>query len=432
MSIEFLDRIVDSQKRGEACGVASVCSSHPFVLKAALERAVRSGTPVLVESTCNQVNQFGGYTGMTPADFASYVAALARQTGLAPDKVLLGGDHLGPSVWQEEPAESAMQKSLELVQAYIRAGYVKIHLDASMKLADDDPRQPLDVELSAQRAAALAAAAERAHASLGAAPGPRYVIGTEVPIPGGAQVHEERLQVTAVENVRRTIEVTHAAFVRQGLGAAWERVQAVVVQPGVEFGDDFVLDYQPQAAANLVRFIETQDKMVFEAHSTDYQTHASLNQLVRDHFAILKVGPALTFALREAVFALAWMEDELLPASERSGLQAVLEQAMLRNPRHWQKYYHGSMQELEFARKYSLSDRSRYYWGDAQVQAAFSRLLANLSARPLPLALLSQFAPEQLARIREGNLANNPEAILLDRIDRVLEDYRMEPSISLK
>ena len=165
------------------------------------------------------------------------------------------------------------------------------------------------MELSARRAASLAAAAEQAHASLGAAPAPRYVIGTEVPIPGGAQVHEDRLQVTAVENVRRTIEVTRAAFMRQRLDSAWERVQAVVVQPGVEFGDDFVLDYQPKAAADLVRFIETQPRLVFEAHSTDYQTHASLNQLVRDHFAILKVGPALTFAMREAVFALAWMED---------------------------------------------------------------------------------------------------------------------------
>jgi len=432
MSIEFLDQIVLSQKLREPCGVASVCSSHPFVLKAAMERAVRTGTPVLVESTCNQVNQYGGYTGMTPADFATYVATLASQIGLAPEQVLLGGDHLGPSVWQDEPAESAMQKSLELVEAYIRAGYVKIHLDASMKLADDDPRLPLDVELSARRAAALAAAAEHAHASLGAAPALRYVIGTEVPIPGGAQVHEDRLQVTAVENVRRTIDVTQAAFTRLKLGSAWERVQAVVVQPGVEFGDDFVLDYQPQAAADLVRFIETQPKMVFEAHSTDYQTRASLHHLVRDHFAILKVGPALTFALREAVFALAWMEDELFPASERSGLQAVLEAAMLRNPRHWQKYYHGAPQELAFARKYSLSDRSRYYWADVQVQAAFSRLLANLSARPLPLALLSQFAPEQLPRIRDGSLANNPEAILLDRIDRVLEDYQMEPSISQK
>ena len=428
MSIEFLDRIVDSQKRGEACGVASVCSSHPFVLKAALERAVRSGTPVLVESTCNQVNQFGGYTGMTPADFASYVAALARQTGLAPDKVLLGGDHLGPSVWQEEPAESAMQKSLELVQAYIRAGYVKIHLDASMKLADDDARQPLEVELSAQRAAALAAAAERAHASLGAAPAPRYVIGTEVPIPGGAQVHEERLQVTAVENVRRTIEVTHAAFIRQGLGAAWERVQAVVVQPGVEFGDDFVLDYQPKAATDLIRFIETQPKMVFEAHSTDYQTHASLDHLVRDHFAILKVGPALTFAMREALFALEWMEDELIPESERSGLITVLEEAMLRDPRHWQKYYHGSDREMAFARRYSLSDRSRYYWPVKQVQAALNKMLTNLSTQPLPLALLSQFVPEQLPCIRDGSLPNNPEAIIRDRIKRLLGNYQIEPN----
>jgi D-tagatose-1,6-bisphosphate aldolase subunit GatZ/KbaZ len=432
MSIEFLDQIVRSQKLGEPYGLASVCSSHPFVLKAAMERAVRTGTPVLVESTCNQVNQFGGYTGLTPADFATYVATLASQVGLAPEKVLLGGDHLGPSVWQDEPAESAMQKSLQLVQAYIQAGYVKIHLDASMKLADDDPRHALDVELSAQRAAALAEVAEQAHASLGAAPAPRYVIGTEVPIPGGAQVHEDRLQVTAVDNVRRTIEVTQEAFIGLNLGSAWERVQAVVVQPGVEFGDDFVLDYQPQAAADLVRFIETQPRLVFEAHSTDYQTHAALDQLVQDHFAILKVGPALTFALREAVFALAWMEEELFPASERSGLPAVLEDAMLRNPRHWQKYYRGSAQELAFARKYSLSDRSRYYWSDAQVQAAFNRLLANLSSRPLPLALLSQFSPQQLPRIRDGSLANNPEAILLDRIDRVLEDYQMEPSINQK
>jgi D-tagatose-1,6-bisphosphate aldolase subunit GatZ/KbaZ len=380
-----------------------------------------------VESTCNQVNQFGGYTGMTPADFVTYIHSLASQVGLPSEMVLLGGDHLGPSVWQEEPAESAMRKSIELVQAYVQAGYIKIHLDASMKLADDVPDLPLAVELSAQRAASLAAAAEDAHASLGATPAPRYVIGTEVPIPGGAQAHEDSLQVTKDVDVSRTIEVTRAAFIRQGLDRAWERVLAVVVQPGVEFGDDFVLDYQPKAAADLVRFIETQPGMVFEAHSTDYQTREALRQLVRDHFGILKVGPALTFAMREAVFALAWMENELLPASEQSGLMAALEDAMLRDPRHWQKYYHGSEQEMAFARRYSLSDRSRYYWPDQQVQAALTKMMTNLSTKPLPMALLSQFAPEQLPRIRDGSLENNPEAIILDRVERVLDDYQMEP-----
>ena len=423
MSIEFLDEIVSDQNRGGHSGVTSICSSHPFVLNAAMRRAVCTGVPVLIESTCNQVNQFGGYTGMTPAAFAAYVDGLVRQASLDSDQVLLGGDHLGPSAWQEEPAETAMQKSIDLVQAYVRAGYVKIHLDASMKLGTDDPKRPLDMELSAHRAAILAKAAEQACAGQGVAP--RYVIGTEVPIPGGSQHHEDSLQVTSADDVRWTIDVTRSAFLSEGLDSAWERVQAVVVQPGVEFGSDFVLDYQPDAAKDLVRFIERQPGLVYEAHSTDYQTAESLRRLVHDHFAILKVGPALTFAFREAVFALAWMETELLPALDCSGMVVVLDEAMQRDPRHWEKHYLGSQQELAFARKYSLSDRSRYYWPDAQVQAAFNKLLANLSAHPLPLALLSQFAPDQVAAIRNGSVGNKPEEIILDRIDRVLEDYQM-------
>lgn len=423
MSVETLDKIVVDQKRGQSRGITSICSSHPFALKAAMQRAARAGRSVLVESTCNQVNQFGGYTGMTPAAFVGYLNRVAQETGLPQENLLLGGDHLGPSVWQDEPAASAMQKAADLVRDYLRQGYIKIHLDASMKLGDDDPSHPLDLELSARRTAFLAKAAEQAAAERGLGNAPRYIIGTEVPIPGGAQVHEDSLQVTSADDVRRTIEVTRAAFQHEGLEEAWQRVQAVVVQPGVEFGDDFVIDYQPAAAASLVRFIETQQGLVFEAHSTDYQTPQSLAHLVQDHFAILKVGPALTFAFREAAYALAWMEAELVPAPERSDLIAVLDEAMLRDPRHWVKHYHGTQVEQAFARRYSLSDRARYYWPDARVQAAFDRLLHNLSRGPLPLTLLSQFAPQQLAHIRAGVTENTPEAVILDRIDQVLEDY---------
>jgi D-tagatose-1,6-bisphosphate aldolase subunit GatZ/KbaZ len=423
MPPDRLEAIVQQQKDGQARGLVSICSSHPAVLQAAMRRAVRSGTALLVESTCNQVNQFGGYTGLTPAGFLAYLHDLALQAGLAPEKLLLGGDHLGPSVWQEEPAESAMQKAVELVQACVRAGYVKIHLDASMKLGDDDPSRPLDVKLSARRAAALASASEQARAGLEERPAPRYVIGTEVPIPGGAQAAETSLQVTEVESVRRTIGRTRQAFLDAGLETAWERVLAVVVQPGVEFGDDFVFAYQPAAADGLRRFIETQPALVYEAHSTDYQSRAALRQLVCDHFAILKVGPALTYAYRQAIFALACMEAELLPAADRSNLIDVLEQTMLRDRRHWQKHYHGSPREQAFARKYSLSDRIRYYWPDAPVQAAVQRLLANLSRSPLPLTLLGQFVPDQVERVRAGELENTPGAIIADRIDSVLADY---------
>jgi D-tagatose-1,6-bisphosphate aldolase subunit GatZ/KbaZ len=429
MSADPLDEVVRLQKSGRARGIASICSSHPFVLEAAVRRAARTGTPLLIESTCNQVNQFGGYTGMRPADFAAHVEAIARRNGLPLERILLGGDHLGPSAWQEQPAEAAMSKAVQLIRAYAAAGFIKLHLDASMPLGDDDPARPLDLEISARRLAVLAKAAEQARAGIGSASLPCYVVGTDVPTPGGAQERDDgatgssSLQVTQVEHLRSSLELTREAFFQEGLQAAWERVLAVVVQPGVEFGDDFVHAYQPEAAAGLVDFIENRPGLVYEAHSTDYQRRTVLRRLVSDHFAILKVGPALTYAFREACFALAMIEDELFPPAERSRLVEALEEAMCRAPQHWQKHYHGSPAETALARKYSRSDRVRYYWPDPQVQASLRRLIANLSDRPIPAGLVSQYAPVQFRRIREDALECTPKAILLDRIDEVLDDY---------
>jgi D-tagatose-1,6-bisphosphate aldolase subunit GatZ/KbaZ len=433
----LLDEIARAQKGGQARGIPSICSAHPWVLKAAMHQTLKVSETLrvlLVESTCNQVNQFGGYTGLTPAAFVDYLHSLAEANGFPPDRLILGGDHLGPAPWQKEPAASAMQKAAELVRAYVRAGYTKLHLDASMKLADDDPARPLDLELSARRTALLARAAEEA-ASLANVPKPshlnlrywrrqvlRYVIGSEVPIPGGASVHENSVSVTKVEAARRTLEATQTAFLGEGLGSAWERVIALVVQPGVEFGDDFVLDYNPAAAHPLAQFAET-IPFVYEAHSTDYQTRPALRQLVQDHFAILKVGPALTFAFREAVFALAMLENELVSPDERSRLVGILDEVMLREPAYWTDHYHGTPAQMAFARKYSLSDRIRYYWSDPQVQSALARLFQNLAGKPLPPTLVSQFFPAGWEKIRSGRIVNSPDALILERVGSVLEDY---------
>ncbi len=425
--VAFLDQIVAAQQAGQARGIPSICSANPWVIRATLLHGLERDAPVLIESTCNQVNQFGGYTDMTPADFVQYVAEMARQVGFPQERILLGGDHLGPNPWQDEPAAQAMAKARALVAAYTESGYTKLHLDTSMRCGDDDPDRPLPTEVIARRAAELAQVAEETHRRLGlSTPPPRYVIGTEVPIPGGAQEPEEGVAVTPPEEVAETIWVTREAFLTQGLGEAWERVVAVVVQPGVEFGHDTVFLYDPARAAPLARFMESQAGLVYEAHSTDYQTVPALAALVRDHFAILKVGPALTFALREGVFALAMMEEELLPAwggGTPSRIREALEAAMLAQPQHWRKYYPGPEEAQRLARRYSFSDRIRYYWPATSVQDALARLLENLSARPIPLPLLSQFLPEQYRRIREGWLANRPQALLLDKIRAVLEEY---------
>jgi D-tagatose-1,6-bisphosphate aldolase subunit GatZ/KbaZ len=421
--------IVAANHRGEGLGLTSICSAHPYVLEATLRKAARDGTVVCIESTSNQVNQAGGYTGMTAADFRDFVAALAVAAGLPDGCLLLGGDHLGPYPWRLEPAETAMAKARELVRSCVLAGYAKLHLDASMRCADDRgaAAAPLVAEVAAQRTAELCAAAEAARAQIPpASPEPLYVIGTEVPAPGGEQAGQAGPAVTAATDVERTITLTRQAFGSAGLGDAWERVIAVVVQPGVEFGDAAVAAYDRAAASGLSAFVERCPGLVYEAHSTDYQSAMALRQLVQDHFAILKVGPWLTFAFREAVFALEEIESEVLsgrPGARPSRLRAVLDEVMVRHPEHWVAYYHGTPEEVRRRRALSYSDRCRYYWPRPEVQEALAGLLRNLSERPIPADLISRHLPESAGAVRDGLLPAEPEALIRAHIERVLDVY---------
>jgi D-tagatose-1,6-bisphosphate aldolase subunit GatZ/KbaZ len=423
----FFREAIGANLRSAPQGVFSVCSAHPAVIRAAVRSAVSRRTPVVIESTCNQVNQDGGYTHLTPRQFAALVLGIAREHDLPADRLLLGGDHLGPNPWRHQPSEAAMDKAAALVRAYVQAGYRKIHLDASMKLADDSADEPLPKPIVASRTAFLAKQAEGAHRELPDSPPPLlFVIGTEVPVPGGATHSIDQLQVTTVADAVETLQSTSAAFRRAGLEAEWERVVGLVVQPGVEFGSEAVVAYRREAAEPLVRFIENQSAIVFEAHSTDYQSQRALSELVEDHFAILKVGPALTFAYREAMFALAHIESELLGselAGRGSQLLSVLERAMLADPSDWQDYYQGTENRLRLARRYSLSDRIRYYWSKPEVAEAVARLKANLAAHPIPATLISQFLPNQHGKVQSGALSTGADDLIYGKIQDRLTDY---------
>jgi D-tagatose-1,6-bisphosphate aldolase subunit GatZ/KbaZ len=424
-----LCELLAANRRGKGLGIYSICSANRFVLEAGILQAQRDGSLLLIESTSNQVNQFGGYTGQTPEQFAKFVEYIAAAMRFPKRRILLGGDHLGPHVWRKQPSNQAMDKAKDMVAAYVRAGFRKIHLDTSMPCADDKvaPGQSLAEEIVAARAAELCQAAETAHNALtGSTPAPVYVIGTEVPIPGGEEFGSQAPEVTQPKNLAITLEVSRKAFLERGLDTAWERVIAVVVQPGVEFGDTNVFPYETKKAKALSRFLAGHWTGVYEAHSTDYQTREALRQMVLDHFAILKVGPWLTFALREAVFALAAVEKEMLRSKAGitlSGLPEILDAAMIENPAHWKNYYHGDESALRIARKYSYSDRLRYYWPHPAVTAALQQLLHNLTANPAPHSLLSQYLPRQASAVRFGFLPNQPGALIRDKILEVLEQY---------
>lgn len=426
-----LKKIVELQKQGKNVGIYSVCSANGYVIEAAFKRGLSDGSCVLIESTANQCDQNGGYTGMTPADFKKFVLEIADRNGFDRNRIFLGGDHLGPLTFAYKDEAEAMADSEELIRHYVAAGFTKIHIDTSMKVNSDPEDVRLSDEIIAGRGAHLAKVAEETYKELLArdpeAIPPVYVIGSEVPIPGGAVGAEDNgVQVTKVEDFKNTVATFEKAFAEEGLDKdVWERVIGVVVQPGVEEKDSGCTEYDREKAKDLMAAIKDFPTLVFEGHSTDYQTKIKLRELVEDGVGILKVGPGLTFAMREAMFALENIEKELIYGTdtEPSKFSEVLDAEMLKNDKNWKKHYQGTELEIRLKRKYSFSDRCRYYMPTPAVEAAADRLLTNLRALGIPLNLLSQFMPIQYTKVREGYLKNDPVELIEDRIINTIDEY---------
>lgn len=425
-----LKKIVELQKAGDHVGIYSCCSANRYVIEAAIEKGIEDGSCVLIESTANQSDQYGGYTGMKPLDFRNFVLNIAQEKGLPENRLFLGGDHLGPLTWTKLNEKEAMENAEELIRCYVGAGFTKIHIDTSMKVADDDPEQRLSDEIISKRGAHLAKIANETYKKLletdSNAVRPVYIVGSEVPIPGGAQEDDDKtLQVTKVSDFKATVSAFEKAFIDEGIADVWNDVIAVVVQPGVEEKDAGCTEYDRSKAADLMESIKDYPKLVFEGHSTDYQTKYKLKELIEDGVGILKVGPGLTYAMREGLFALAYMEDMILHGKdeEKSDFIDILEKAMLAEPKSWIKHYHGDADEQWFKRKFSFSDRSRYYMPEKTVETAKDKLILNLRRYGVSLAVLSQFMPRQYTKVREGTIENDPEVLIKDHIKDTIDEY---------
>jgi len=396
--------LIDRNTAGTHTGLPCFCTANEQVLRSIFQYARDHQVPAVIEATCNQVNQDGGYTGMTANNFRDWMGELAKEYGVAPDSIILGGDHLGPNPWRHLPADAAMEKADVLVRDYAAAGFKKIHLDASMACGGEPTPS---FELVAERAARLCKIAEE-HS-----PHPEdlvYIIGTEVPIPGGETDDMDELSITSVARLTDTINTHKEAFDKEGLNHALSKVVSVVTQPGVDFSHTAIHRFEPEKASALAQSITGYENLSFEAHSTDYQPTDALAELVGKYFFFLKVGPELTFRMREAVFALAHIENHLFKEQDRSGLLAVIDQAMNDNSEHWEPYYRGDSDEVKLLKHYSYSDRIRYYWTVPTVFVVHWKILRGLwlpflaSLAEYLLSLLKNKLSEYLCPGTEANV----------------------------
>lgn len=427
--MNYLKEIVKNQKEGIHSGCYSACTANKWVIEAVFEKAMEDNSFAVIEATANQVNQFGGYTGMKPEDYKNMVFKIAEKVGFEKNKIILGGDHLGPLVWQKEEPDTAMEYSCQLIDEYIMAGYTKIHIDTSMCLKGDSLTERLSDKVIAERSAKLYKQAKESFKKYKEqnpdAEEPVFIIGSEVPIPGGAEENEDSVSVTKTEDFERTVKIFKEIYAQNGL--SFDDIVAVVIQPGVEFADDSVCEYNAEKAHELVETLKKYDGLIFEGHSTDYQTKESLREMVRDGVGILKVGPALTFAYREAIYALELIEKELYktkPYVRLSNIRNIVENTMLDNPSNWEKHYHGTRTDIALSMSFSYSDRCRYYMTDKCVVDAVDVLINNINNAKIPLTLISQYMPEQYKHIRaDKNETLSAQWLIKDKIKDLISDY---------
>lgn len=432
-----IKEIIEKRQLNIPVGIASFCTANSLVIETILENANRFGDYVLIESTANQVNQYGGYANMTPFEFAKYIFDIADKVNFPKDKIILGGDHLGPLAWVDKPEKEAMENACELVRQAVLAGYTKIHLDTSMRVGDDSLNEKLSDEVIARRGAILYEVCEKAfkerYNKYPDSMHPIYIIGSEVPIPGGIQDETDSLEITKPSDLENTIKVYKKELNKLGFGENLDNIVAIVVQPGVEFGNDDLHIYDRLAAKNLSKSLKKYPNIVFEGHSTDYQSKFKLKEMVEDGVAILKVGPALTFALREALFSLSLMENDLIEDEmKKSHFIEILDEVMLNNPKDWKKYYFGSDDDIKLARKYSFSDRSRYYLSNNKIEQAISILFKNIDSCHVPLGMIKQHFPEAFEKIRDGTISKSSKNLVKSHIEEVIEDYNFAVKYNYK
>ena len=96
---------------------------------------------------------------------------------------------------------------------------------------------------------------------------------------------------------------------------------------------------------------------------------------------------------------------------------------MLENPSNWQKHYRGSDEEMRLARKYSYSDRCRYYFSLPEIKASISKLFSNIDSVEVPAGMLRQYMPVQYRKVRDGLLEMKASSLAKDCVVEIAEDY---------
>ena len=391
----------------------SFCSSNFDVLKSIMIFAKYQNFPVLIESTSNQVNQYGGYSGLKPFQFEKKIRRLAKFIKLNNKSLMIGGDHLGPLPWKDLDEATAMKNSKKLVKDCLKAKYKKIHIDTAIICRGE---KKIDRHTVIQRCDEILSVFSKKDFD-----NVFLVIGTEVPFAGGG--HTIKSSPTTFESIKEEIDLYSTILKKK-------KKFALVIEPGIGFGNFSVIQAKLKNFGKRLIFSK-KNNFVYEAHSSDYQKISSLKKLVKNNFKFLKIGPELTYFYAKSIFKMEEFEKKIYK-NNFSNIKNIILKEMKNNNSYWIDYYKAKKKKLDNLKFNSYLDRLRYYWSSKNILNSKKKLFININKiNKKKFIRYTDFKKKDFI-LKEKLKLNNSEFIIYKSIEPILKRYYSACKFKLK
>ena len=368
---KLLDRVQELTAQGhKPMTLLAVCPNSPAVIKAAFRAAKRNNAPIMFAATLNQVDNDGGYTGMTQKDFVRVMRVEAKRNNFT-GPYIAAIDHGGPwlkdiqtlEMWPYEKAMDAVKKSYE---AALLAGYELIHVDPTV-----DRFLPkgeiIKIEVVAARTIELITHIENFRKERGL-PRIAYEVGTE-------EVHGGLADMSVFN---KFLDLLKAGLEKNGCADAWPCF--VVGKVGTDLHTTF---FDPVVAKQLTSTVAKYGSFI-KGHYTDDVENPEEYPL--SGMGAANVGPEFTVAEFNALEELEAVENKLYDEGNvamHSNMIAILKKLVIDSGR-WKKWVHGDESPDDFEsitpdrQRWLMQTGARYIWQKPEAVAARQTLYSNL------------------------------------------------------
>lgn len=387
----------------------SLCSSNFDVLKLSMIFAKYNDLPLLIESTSNQVNQFGGYTYLKPRQFYKKLKDLAKKIKFK-NNFYIGADHLGPLPWKNLNDHVAMKNSIKLFKDVVNSGYNKIHIDTGIKLKND---KILSKKKIIQRCEKIFNSISKKKLN-----NIFFVFGTEVPVAGGGTLYNSK--TTSLASIKDDLKYY----------SKLQKSFSLVIEPGLGFNNSKVFDLKIKYFKKK-KILSRLSNFSYEAHSSDFQNSLALKKLVKNNFKFLKVGPELTFFYMRAIMQMHKIEN-MNNFKKKSNIRKIISAEMNRDNKYWVNYYHGSKKKIEYLKFNSLLDRSRYYWSKKNITKSLRLLKQNINSLDINSIFKNLKTFKKKLFLKNKLKLNNFEFIIFCYLNKTLSKYYKACNYSFK